>query len=83
MLRQPRGWAWDVDILEEVELQGVTHTEILDAETGKKYRAAIKDFWEHGVIIDRGHGKQMVLPISYWQISVPGQPQAKQLALAL
>ena len=83
MLQRPRGWAWDADILEEAERQGVTHVEIYDKETGKTYIVPIKDFWERGIGFNRGYGEQIVCPINYWKIINPGDHPAQQLPLAI
>ena len=83
MLQKPRGWAWDVDILEEAERRGATRVEIYDRENGKTYIATIQDYRDYGVSLNRGFSDQICLPLKYWQIVLPGQPPAKQLALAL
>lgn len=83
MLHSPRGWAWDVNILEEAERRDVTRVEIYDRENGKTYITTIQDFWDYGVGLNRGFGEQICLPIKYWQIVLPGQSPVKQLALAL
>jgi hypothetical protein len=68
MLRNPKGWASDLDILEQVAEKGAITIDILDLETGKRYIAAIQDFWDYGVAINRMHGEQIVLPLKYWKI---------------
>jgi hypothetical protein len=67
MLRIPRGWAWDKDILEEALAEGIAITEIFDTEEDVAYFARIKDILELGREINRGFGLQVVLPISYWK----------------
>jgi len=81
MLQKPRGWAWDVSILDEAERQGVTQTEIHDQETNRVYRAPLEAFRRHGVKLNRGFGLQICLPIMFWEISRLGQNMPKQLAL--
>jgi hypothetical protein len=83
MLRNPKGWAWDTDILNTANQIGVTNVEISDRESGKTYKANIKDFWTHGIEFNRGFGNQIVLCIQYWTIENPGEPPAQQLKLAL
>lgn len=81
LLRQPRGWAWDVSILEEAEEHGALYTELIDEESTKIYWAPLSEFQSHGVSIDRGFGKQIVLPLAYWQVTRQGAPRVEQLSL--
>lgn len=83
MLREPKGWAWDVCVLEQAESKGVTHTEIYDKEAGVVFRAKLADFWTRGVKLDRGFGPQICLPIAFWQVRRPGDDSPRQLSLAL
>ncbi|MCB2180202.1 hypothetical protein KQH54_03680 [bacterium] len=82
MLRRPKGWAWDADILDQAEKQGAVRIEIHDKQSGKTYHATIQDFWDNGIGFNRGFGDQIVLPLQYWGIRNPGEPPAQQLALA-
>ena len=66
MLRIPRGWAWDKDILEEAVAEGIGKTEIFDTEEDVTFTSKIQDILEKGQEINRGHGLQVVLPISGW-----------------
>ncbi len=74
MLRHPKGWASDIDILEQVESYGAKLFEIKDTETGIRYVASIQDFFEYGQAFNRKHGEQLVLPIGYFYIERPGEP---------
>jgi hypothetical protein len=67
MLRIPRGWAWDKDILEEAVAEGILKTEIFDTEEEIKYTAKIREILEKGQEIDRGYGLQICLPLYYWK----------------
>ena len=67
MLRIPRGWAWDKDILEEAVAEGIEVTEIFDTEEEITYTAKIKDILEIGQEINRGYGLQVCLPLYYWK----------------
>ena len=78
MLHTPRGWAWDSEIIAQAQRMGATRTELV-GEDGTKYLAPLSDFWEHGVPLSRGYGKQVCLPLAYWQVVKPGD--ARQLAL--
>ena len=77
MLRQPPGWAWDVDILSEAERLGATCTVIYAKDTRKTYTASIQDFWDYGIRIDRGAGKQIVCLLKYFVIDPPEQHSKK------
>lgn len=81
MLKRPPAWGWDAEILETAEQQGARYTTITDSESGKIYRATLADFWRHGLSIDRGHGRQVMLPLCFWQVTRPGELAAVQLDL--
>lgn len=75
MLRKPQGWAMDSAILEAAKQDGAQTVEITDIETDTRYTAPISAFERHGLTIDRGHGRQVVLPLAYWQIEPTGARQ--------
>ena len=74
MLRNPKGWASDVDCLEQAERYGAIHFVIKDCETKTQYTATIQAFWDYGIGLNRNHGEQIALTLSYWRIDRPGQP---------
>lgn len=76
-LRKPPGWAWDKKVLEEAEKLGGTESEIKDIETGTKYIANLSIFRVHGILINRGHGEQIALPIAYWTTDEEDNPQIR------
>ncbi len=82
MLKKPRGWAWDTDILDQAEKQGAVRIEIHEKLSRKTYHARIQDYWDNGIGFNRGFGDQIVLPLQYWDIRNPGEPPTQQLALA-
>ena len=67
MLRIPRGWAWDKDILEEAVAEGIEVTEIFDTEEEITYTAKIRDILEKGQVVNRGYGVQVVLHLFRWK----------------
>ncbi len=80
MLRNPKGWAADIDSLEQAENYGANFFEIKDTETGTLYKATVQDFWDYGQAFNRKHGPQRVLPIGYWRIERTGEaPQPPRL----
>ncbi len=67
MLHSPMGWAFDVSILEQAVEQEARDVEVVDTENETTFTAPIGEFWKHGILIDRGHGPQRVLPIKFWK----------------
>ena len=70
MLRRPRrAWAADVDALDQARAAGAEWVEILDQDTGARYRAALVEFYRRGLRVDRGHGAQLALPLECWDVA--------------
>ena len=69
LLRRPRAWACDVDALDQARAAGAEWVEILDQDTGTRYRAALADFYRRGLKVDRGHGLQLALPLECWDVA--------------
>ncbi len=78
-LRAPAGIAADLTALAEASSLGATSVEVEDLETQATYTAPISAFFQHGVVIDRGFGRQRVLQFRWWSAKVPGA--AQQLGL--
>ena len=76
-LRIPPAIANDIAGLKEAEALGATQVRVTDNESGKVYIAPLALIWEKGRELDRGHGRQQMLPISYWHI----EGEAEQLSL--
>ena len=76
-LRKPPGWAWDKSIIEEAESLGGEQTEITDIETGKKYKARLNDFHVYGILINRGFGEQIALPLAIFVTDDEDNPQLR------
>lgn len=81
MLRRPPAWALDVGSLLEAERLGARFVEVFDRDTGATYRADVADVRRHGFTFDRGHGRQIGLPLERWTVRRAGQPVAEQLSL--
>ena len=81
MLREPRGWAIDVQSLTDAERLGAREVEIRDSESNVTYTASVERIRSKGLRFDRGFGQQVCLPLQHWTIERPGE--AKQLAFAL
>lgn len=67
LLKRPRGWAADLATLDDARAAGATHIQIHDAESGAIYRTSIQTMLDAGLEIDRGYGRQIVLPLADWQ----------------
>lgn len=80
MLRKPPGWAIDKAILDGIQKEGVTRVIVREIEHAETYSAAIPVFYSRGVLINRGHGAQICLPLPYWH-KEGGQAEASQLKL--
>ena len=79
-LRIPPAWACDVTILEQVEELGTIWMVLIDDETKLTWKTSIQAFWGKGSFeINRGYGRQRVLPLEYWHIS--GENTLEQLTL--
>ncbi|WP_376793085.1 hypothetical protein [Thermoflexus sp.] len=74
MLRRPPAWALDVESLADAERLGARVVEIVDVETGFRYRASVARIREKGFELDRGHGRQIALELEEWAVEHPKQP---------
>jgi hypothetical protein len=68
MLRYPRGWANDKTIINDLQSLEVQKIKIHDDESGIIYYTSLSNFTERSFEFNRGHGKQMCLPLKYWQV---------------
>ncbi|MBN2099871.1 MAG: hypothetical protein JW753_09795 [Dehalococcoidia bacterium] len=83
MLREPKGWAVDVQSLDDAEWLGARDVEIEDTETGAVYTASIERIRSKGFVINRGFGRQICLCLQSWSVRHPGEPQQLTLALGV
>ena len=83
MLRIPRGWAWDVFVLERARNEGLDKTIIYEKERHTVHCLIMRAFWQHGVYLNRGYGEQICLPLKFWQVSNKCVPLAQQLTLPI
>lgn len=79
-LYAPPGWAIDEAHLGELEACGAAGVE-LHVTTGKVLRASLAAFRECGRIINRGHGRQVVLADRYWSGGTTEASSGRQLSL--
>jgi len=78
MLRRPPAWCIDEVIFEQARQDGAQMVEVTDIETRRIYRAAVDAFALHGFKFNRGHGDQIGLALSHWQVETQA---ARQLML--
>ena len=65
-LTRPRAIALDVGNVRDAIAAGATHAQIVDAESGATYRAALDDILRDGTRFNRGYGDQIFLPLDQW-----------------
>lgn len=76
MLRRPRGWATDVEHLEQLRRRGGPTAGVRIFDTNKRvWTATVAQFDAHGVPVERGHGTQVVLPERFWRVDAPNTHQ--------
>jgi len=76
-LRKPPGWCVDEQHIEQIEALGARGVKLLD-EHGRTWTASTDAFRHHGLTVDRGHGRQVLLVERYWRVELS---DARQLGL--
>lgn len=74
-LTQPPAIAFDVDSLEDARDAGASFVCVTNSDTGQVYRANLATILGRGFRFDRGHGQQVALRLSAWQVSTITQEQ--------
>ena len=67
ILRAPAGYGFDAWAMETQVLQVVNWIVVDDRCDGRVYRCRADDFVRSCLTIDRGAGRQYVLPLTYWR----------------
>ena len=80
-LRRPAAICFDVAGLAFAESVGAKMVEVVDTETGRRYRASIAAVKAHGFRLERGHGEQIGLLLCQWQVEDEGGPVQLRLWL--
>ena len=70
MMRVPEGWAFDRSIIEKALYLNADRIKIEATDTGTTYRVGINRFLAKAIPIDRGHNKQLLLPIRFWSVNL-------------
>ena len=66
-LRKPPAIAFDEKSLEKAMSYGAKRVLVLDTHKKDTYTATISQIYKNGMKVDRGFGKQIALPLSYWK----------------
>ena len=93
MLKKPPAWCFDVSMFRNLSLVEwkVSHLEyqgthyvyriiVKTSDTKKEYSVDSATFLDKHQVIDRGHNKQYMLPLQYWNIKGE-EPEGEQLEL--
>ena len=81
MLRHPPAWAISIEALLQAEELGAKSVRVCDTESGHTYTASVDLVRRKGFTFDRGHGRQVGLPLEYWAVSHAGEPDMVQACL--
>jgi hypothetical protein len=68
-MRVPPCIAIDEDIFNEAIEEDVKYIQIFEREEKTYYSATAEKFKKKAIFIDRGHGRQLALPLDYWILS--------------
>ena len=92
MLKKPPAWCFDVSMFRNLVLDikevkpspyqdnYVYRITVQASDTGKEYFVDSATFLEKCRIMDRGHNRQYMLPLQYWNIKGE-EPEGEQLEL--
>ena len=72
-LRVPPAIAFDKESLQRAYEAGATEAMVIDKETGIAYNASFVDIHIFGFEFERGFGKQVALPMKYWNATKPAK----------
>jgi len=74
-LRTPPSIAFDQVALAAAEQAGADTLEVIDLDTSTTYRTSIAAFRSGCLILDRGFGAQLALPLRRWSAISASQPR--------
>jgi len=72
-LRKPPAISFDEQSLKKAFDYGAKKIVIHDKDTNKNYIAKFETVYEKGFKVDRGFGKQIALPLSFWNVEEDAQ----------
>jgi len=80
LVRVPEeSWSFDAAVLAKAQAAGAAEVQVID-EVGCKWWTSLSYLMERGEPLDRGHGKQVALPLRFWSF-LPADSAARQLRL--
>jgi hypothetical protein len=79
ILRRPPAIAVQASVLEELERLGAKGV-VTIMPNGRRLFAPLSEFRLHGIVICRGYGEQVALPLKYWR-EAEGEKNRLQLVL--
>jgi hypothetical protein len=82
-LRRPPAWCCDLSILDQAEAAGAEWIEICDGDTGRTWRARTATWRARGFCVNRGHGQQVGLCLSEFDLDKTETLSGPQLALGV
>jgi len=74
VLRHPHALAIDEGVLRSLADDGITRVILTSSDGETVYHAPTSAFWEYGVELDRGHGRQRALPLTAFFVVTVSQP---------
>jgi len=67
LLRNLNAYGFDTQVVTDAIADGAKEFEVIEIETKTAYRVKADDLLRLGVHIEFGFGKQIALPLRYWQ----------------
>jgi len=67
ILKSPPAIAIQLSIFERLERLGIEDVLVSNRDTGDKFLTPLSRFRAKGILIDRKYGKQIALPLRYWE----------------
>lgn len=68
-MRIPEAISFDEKTLNEAVEEGIKYLQIFEREEKMYYSTTVEQFKKKNIFVDRGHGRQLALPLNYWTIS--------------
>jgi len=67
ILKSPPAIAIQLSTFERLERLGIENVLVFNRDTGDEFLAPLGCFKTKGILIDRRYGKQIALPLKYWE----------------
>ena len=80
MLRSPRGWAFETELLERLQADGCQWVQVETQDGLSAWLAPLEDLLAGGIPLDWGYGPQLCLTLDRWAVLELGAaPEAGQV----